>query len=72
MFQFFDSIVDLISIVIGYVVGFFTLIFNFFVGISLSLGAFARMLGHLPVFLVMPVTIMVVACILLQLINKGS
>lgn len=72
MFNFFESIANLISTVVGYVVSFFTSLIVLIVRAVQALAYIILVIGFLPSYVKVFVLGMISVSVILFLINKGS
>lgn len=72
MFQFFNSIANIFTTIVDYIVGFFELLVNLVKLIFKAQTFLIRVIQQLPPFLVVFFIVTVSLAVLLQIINKGS
>ena len=72
MFEFFNSIIDWIQVLVNYLVSFFKFLITFITMIPKGLGWLVLMFGYLPAFVSAFAVTFVVISIVLQIMNKGS
>lgn len=72
MFKFFDSVGNIFSTVVDFVIGTFKMLLNLVKLIFRAQAFLIEVIGHLPPFLVVFMLVTVSVAILFQILNKGS
>ncbi len=72
MFKFFDSIVEVIALVINFVINAFKMLILLITQIPKALAYLTAVFGYLPAFLSTFIVIFIAIAVIVTLINKGD
>ena len=72
MFKFFDSIVEVIALVIKFVINAFKMLILLITQIPKALAYLTAVFGYLPAFLSTFIVIFIAIAVIVTLINKGE